>query len=90
MWTAPEALVRLGDDQAGVAGEIRGQGLATAWRLARSRPVANAAAGREPPSPSPANPFLMELPPGRPRLVHGRRAAPPRSPETSLSDEWSI
>jgi len=37
--------VTLGDDQAGVAGEIRGQGLATAWRLARSRPVANAAAG---------------------------------------------
>lgn len=48
------------------------------------------AAGREPPSPSPANPFLMVPPPGRPRLVHGRRAAPPRSPETSLSDEWSI
>lgn len=45
MWTAPAALVRLGDDQAGVAGEIRDQGLATAWRLARPSPVANVPAG---------------------------------------------
>ncbi|GEN01779.1 hypothetical protein MRA01_63180 [Methylobacterium radiotolerans] len=36
--------MRLGDDQTGVAGEIRDQGLATVWRLARSRHVANAPA----------------------------------------------
>jgi|UPI0003450D8B hypothetical protein len=45
MWTAPAALMRLGDDLAGVAGGIRDQGLATARRLARPRHVANALAG---------------------------------------------
>ncbi len=41
-------------------------------------------AGNHPHLPT-ANPLLM-APPARPGVVHGRRSAPPRSPETSLSE----